>query len=138
MRGQILDTQRYKYKRIRVRGPDGKVLYSANNGDPVARLMLGAGKDELVKVMAENGLTGRLGQHSAKNAGHFRMVLGQALRVLLKRSIPIMINGVEVKSLTQRVPLPKGYKEEKIKPRKLKPAWQDAASAAVAITPNKP
>lgn len=137
MRGQILNTQRYKYKRIRVRGPDGKVLYSANNGDPIARLMLGAGKDELVKIMEENGLTARLGIHSTKNAGHFRMVLGQALRVLISRKVPVRINNIEVKSLTQRVPLPKGYKEEKIKPRTVKPAWHDAAKSAVSITPDK-
>ncbi len=128
---QVLDTPRYKYKRIRVRGKDGVVRYSANNGDPVARLMLGAGKDELVKTMAENGLTERLGPHSTKNAGHFRMVLGQALRMLVKKKLPITIGGVEVRSLTQKVPLPHGYKEEKIKPRKHKIV--EAMEEAVAI-----
>lgn len=118
MSGQILDTEKYKYKRIRVRDKNtGKVRYSANNGDAVARAMFGMDKGQMVRVMNENGLTGRLGHHSAKNAGHFRMVLGQALRSIIARGEQIHIAGRRIAALSQQVPLPQGFQEEQITPR---------------------
>jgi hypothetical protein len=118
-KGNIIDVEHYNYKRIKFRkGKDGKAQYSAGNQDAVAISMLGAEKADLIKIMNDNKLGEELGKHSrGKNVGHFRMILGQALRGKVNREEPVKINGNTITKLTQKVEPPKGVTIEPIKPR---------------------
>jgi len=116
--GQILDTEKYKYDRMKVRDKSGKVRYSANNGDSIARAMVGMVKEDLIVVMKKNGLEEKLSKHTrGKSPGHFRMILGQALRGMVGRGEQVVIRGQQINTLKQRVSLPSGLSEEKITPR---------------------
>lgn len=118
MSGQVLNTGKYKYPRMKVRdAKTGLVRYSANNGDAVTRGLLGMTKDELVKVMCDNGLEERLGHHMHKNAGHFRMVIGQALRSIVVKGGRVGVRGISIASLDQKIALKSGLTEEAIMPR---------------------
>lgn len=111
MAGQVVDTTKYKYDRIKVRGPDGVARYSAGNKDAVAKSLMGASKDDLLKVATANRLA--MEDHfKSRNSGHFRMIVGQALRNIIIKGGKIVIGGVWIKSLDQAVNYPKGYAEE--------------------------
>lgn len=105
----VINTGSYNYGKVKVKDADGKSRTSRGNGDAVATAMLGLSHDELLKVMKKNGLTDKLGDKPGKvNNGQFRMLLGNSLRALVRGGTPVDINGVEVKSLVQRVKLPDG------------------------------
>lgn len=115
MSGQMLDVKRYQYSRIKIRNKDGKAIYSAGNKDAVARAMLGLDKAGLVEVMNDHDLKDKVGKHAkGKNVGHFRMILGQALRGMVNRGEKVKVQGHVIKDLKQAVPLPSGWTEEKI------------------------
>ncbi len=110
--GQVVDVTKYKYDRIKVRGPDGKARYTAGNKDAVAKSMLGMTKQEVYDAGSGNGLT--LDNHfKLRNDGHFRMIVGQALRSIVIKGGTVTLRGVVIKALDQSVPWPKGYAEEK-------------------------
>lgn len=110
--GQVLDTKKYKYERAKVRGPDGKARYTAGNKDAVAKSLLGMSKQDLLDVAKANGLKME-GHYESRNSGHFRMIVGQALRSILIKGGKIVIRGVEIAALDQKVAWPEGYAEEK-------------------------
>lgn len=111
MAGQVVDTTKYKYDRIKVRGPDGKARYTAGNKDAVAKSLLGMPKQELFDTATANGL--KLDDHfRLRNDGHFRMIVGQALRSVIIKGGEVVIRKVQIKSLDQQVEWPKGYAEE--------------------------
>lgn len=107
----IVDTTKYKYDRIKVRGPDGVARYTAGNRDAIAKSMLGMTKKQVFDVSKENNL--KMDVHfKSRNDGHFRMIVGQALRSIIAKGNTITIDGVEIKSLDQKVEWPKGYVQE--------------------------
>lgn len=111
MSGQVVDTKKYKYDRIKVRGPDGVARYTAGNKDAVAKCLIGMSKEDLLQVAKGNGL--KMAEHyKARNSGHFRMIVGQALRSIVQKGGKVQINGVEIESLAQKVEWPKGFAEE--------------------------
>lgn len=117
MTGQVIDTKKFQYLRIKIRNYEGKVFYSANNKDAVSRLLFGMTKEAMLEVMHTNGLDARLAKHKTKNLGHFRMILGQSLRHLVLKGMAIRVGGIMVTSLDQKVPWPEGFREEPIERR---------------------
>lgn len=110
--GQVVDTTKYKYDRIKVRGPDGVARYSAGNKDAVAKSLMGMTKEQLLKVAQSNGLN--LAAHfDSRNNGHFRMIVGQSLRSVVIKGGTITIHGVKIAALDQPVEWPEGYSQEK-------------------------
>lgn len=114
MTGQVIDTKKFQYLRIKIRNYEGKVFYSANNKDAVSKLLFGMKKDAMIGVMHANGLDERISKHATKNLGHFRMILGQSLRHLVLKGTAIHVGGVLVTSLDQKVPWPEGFREEPV------------------------
>lgn len=111
MVGQVVDVTKYKYDRVKVRGPDGKARYTAGNKDAVAKSLLGMTKKEVFDEATANGL--KMAEHfKLRNDGHFRMIVGQALRSVVIKGGVITLRGVEIKTLDQEIPWPKGYTEE--------------------------
>lgn len=110
MAGQVVDTTKYKYYRVKVRGPDGKARYTAGSKDSIAKSLFGFSREELLKVAEANDLD--LTAHASKNVGHFRMILGQTLRNIITKGRKVKINGATIGSLKQSVSWPKGYTEE--------------------------
>ena len=75
----------------------------------------------MIKVMKDNHLEEKLSRHlKGKNPGHFRMMLGQALRGMVGRKTPVKIKGQTISRLNQKVELMRGLEEEKITPRAVK------------------
>ena len=112
MAGQVVDTEKYKYNRIKVRGPDGKAHYTASNKDAIAKLLFGMNKQQLAGVAKENSLDMK-SHYDLRNVGHYRMILGQALRnLILNKKQELLIGGVTVADLDQKVKWPEGYTEE--------------------------
>lgn len=106
--GNVIDGSRYKYDRVKFVGADGKTRTSANNGDSIAQAMLGMTPDEVMHVVEENGLAEKLAKHYRKlNPGHFRMVVGNALRATIKKGGKVKVNGRWISSLDQPVKVPK-------------------------------
>lgn len=107
----VVDVSKYKYNRIKVRGPDGVARYSAGNQDAVAKALTGMNKQQLFDVSLANGL--KLDTHfKLRNDGHFRMIVGQALRNIIIKGGKIDVNGVEITNLGQAVEWPAGYAQE--------------------------
>lgn len=107
--GSVVDLGKYNYKRVSIRGTDGKVRHSAINGDAVAKAMLlavsqGVGIGEIIKA---NDLSSKFTIKSAVNPGLLRMSVGGSLRALVKAGTPVKIGRVKVESLRQAVELPK-------------------------------
>ena len=111
MSGQILDTNKYSYIRIKLQAPDKPTVYSANNADAISRIMLAMTKNELITVSIKNKMDERLSKHYNKNAGHLRMIVGQALRSMVKKHQSVLVRGVTITALDQAVDWPFGYKE---------------------------
>lgn len=108
---KVVDTTKYKYNRIKVRGPDGVARYTAGNHDAIAKSLTGMSKQKLFEVAQANGLA--LDNHfKLRNSGHFRMIVGQALRGIVLRGNKAVIDGVEISALDQPVEWPKGYAQE--------------------------
>lgn len=109
--GQVVDVSKYKYDRVKVRGPDGVARYSAGNKDAIAKSLMGFSKKELLVVAEANGLD--LSKHfKQRNSGHFRMIVGQALRSIIKKKGTVWVRYAEINSLSQKVGWPEGYSEE--------------------------
>lgn len=113
MAGQVVDTAKYKYPRIKVRGPDGKARYTASNCDAIAKSLFGMDRAALEEVANSNHQERLVPQFAVRNLGHARMILGQALRhAIAAGDKSIRIRGINVLALDQEVPWPKGYFEE--------------------------
>lgn len=111
MAGQVVDVEKYKYDRIKVRGPDGVARYTAGNKDAIAKAMFGMTKEQIRTVATENNLD--LAVHFEKrNMGHLRMIVGQALRNIIAKKGTVLIDGHKITKLNQKASWPKGYVEE--------------------------
>ena len=111
MAGQVVDVEKYKYDRIKVRGPDGVARYTAGNKDAIAKAMFGMTKDQIRAVATENKLD--LAVHFEKrNMGHLRMIVGQALRSIIAKKGTVLVNGHAITKLAQKATWPEGFKEE--------------------------
>lgn len=99
----------HEYDVTRIRDKDGKLRSSRGNGDAVANAMLihKAGGGEIDAIIRANKLTDRMKPHAKKQDGLKRMTLGVMLRGLVNNGTPVKIGSVVVKSLKQRVALPK-------------------------------
>lgn len=129
----------YKYDTTRIQGKDGRVRHSVGNGDAVANAMLlhTAKGGTLAQVVKANSLNLKQGD---RNDGLFRMSIGVVLRGMIRNGESVKIGSVTVKSLKQRVALPKVSKSaapvkvkkaKAKKPRKVaEPAQADAVPAA--------
>lgn len=145
--GDVIDREKYSYGRTRVKGEDGKVRTSTGNGDAVARAMLTVplGEDAMKKVIKVNGLNDKLGKHigigSGINPGQLRMIVGNALRAIVRKGEQsVTIGEIVVKKLDQNVkideappPKARGAKEKKpAKEKKAKPAKKASKKAKPA------
>lgn len=104
-----IDTSKYEYARISVRGADGKVHYSAGNGDAVAKALLlhcTVNGKAIGGVIRDNGLTAKF-KDKGGNPGTLRMSVGVALRALVNAGTPVTIGDVKVSKLNQKIDLPK-------------------------------
>ena len=80
--------------------------------DAIAKLLFGMNKQQLAGVAKENSLDMK-SHYDLRNVGHYRMILGQALRnLILNKKQEILIGGVTVADLDQKVKWPEGYIEE--------------------------
>lgn len=101
------------YPRVKVRGPDGVARYSYMKKDAISKSTFDMDKVQLKVVMIDNNLADRLlPLWKDKGAGHFRMILGQALRFKLLRGETVKVGSRRIKTADQEVAWPKGYKEE--------------------------
>lgn len=106
--GSVIDSEKFEYETTKVRDKSGKLKYSKNNGDAIAKAMtvfLSTGKD-IMQVVRANKLTERMKGRDGLNAGLFRMTLGVMLRAMVKRGEPVQIGDITVKTLEQRVAVP--------------------------------
>lgn len=106
---QVIDTKRYRYERIRLRGPDGSTHYSASKIDAVSKSLVGMGTGDLIKVLQQNGLDHVAVHSKTKNAGHFRMIVSQALRAMLDKGSPVQIGTRLIRSRGEAVDWPEGW-----------------------------
>jgi hypothetical protein len=92
----IINTERYKYPRTATAMPDGKVIHSKDNGDPVALALRGSEPDDLVAFLEENGMLDDRykAYRESMKPGRFRMTVGQAIRYRWKRGEKTTIRGV--------------------------------------------
>lgn len=93
----IVDTGRYKYQRTVIQDGRRKV-YTKDNGDAVAVAMRGYSTEDLVAVLDENQMNDdRYRTYAAeKSPGHFRMIVGQALRYKWKRGEEVKFQGTPI------------------------------------------
>ncbi|MDD1762968.1 MAG: hypothetical protein LUQ59_12125 [Methanothrix sp.] len=104
----VIDTSKYDYKTLRVRDRNGKLRHSVSNGDAVSLAMLNMDHDALVNVMLANKLEDRFSKHAKTlNHGHFRMILGQALRALVRRGKKVKIGKHRIEALDQKIDVSK-------------------------------
>ena len=103
----VIDVSDRDYKVTRIRGKDGRIRHSRSNGDAVAMAMLGMSHEALGKVMKANGLDRLKPYLDSKNPGHFRMILGQALRGMVRRDEEVIIGRNSITKLTQKVDVSK-------------------------------
>jgi len=100
----FIDRDKYVYEVTRVRGADGRMKASRTNGDAVARAMLGMSPQQVEEVIAQNGLSDKLGRHiGVRTPGQLRMLAGNALRHMLKQGSSIVIGDNTIKRLDQEV-----------------------------------
>lgn len=105
---------KYKYTRVKLRGPDGKAKYSAMSADAIARSMWGLDNKAVIKILQDNALDHVVKHAETKSTGHFRMIAGQALRAVINKGAGVMVNGLLIKSTGQDVPWPEGWTQEPI------------------------
>jgi hypothetical protein len=105
--GNVIDAKNYKYDRIKYMGADGRTHYSAGNRDAIATALLSVGSKDFPSVAKANGISklGKPGDYA--NKGQYRMALGHALRGLVRNGTPVKIGKHSVKTLKQKVALPK-------------------------------
>lgn len=113
----MIDFGKYSYPRIKLKSPTGKVVYSATSSDAISRAMLGMTHPDLLLVVKNNELEGRLEKHFGKNTGHLRMIVGQALRSLIHKGGKVSIRGVTIRDLKQDIPWPEDFVEVPINKR---------------------
>lgn len=103
----MIDRSKYKYDPISYTDPKtGKKRRSLGNGDAVARAMLGLSADDLVTVCKANGLDELAAKKDAINPGQFRMMVGNALRGLVRKGTAVNVGDHEITSLSQKIALP--------------------------------
>lgn len=104
----VVDTSKFNYDTTKVRGADGKMRHSRNNGDAIANAMLVfiASGGDIKKVVKANGLTRKMEGREGLNAGLYRMNVGVQLRKLVRDGTPVEIGDITVKKLDQVVKVP--------------------------------
>lgn len=116
----------YDYERTSIRGKDGKVRHSASNGDALAKAMLiyTASDGDIGKLIKANGLQDKFDPSKWDNLGLLRMGVGNSLRALVRNGTPVVVGGITVKALDQKVVVPESLAAEKAekKPRAAKEA----------------
>jgi hypothetical protein len=121
-----IDTGSYGYKRMAVRGRDGKLRYSTGNADAVAKAMLIhlADGGTVKQVVAANKLD--VAPQGKRSDGLFRMAVGVVLRGLIRNGTAVKIGKLTVKSLKQKIALPKDDPKSATPRRKTKdkPVWR--------------
>lgn len=80
-----------------------------DNGDAVAEAMRGLGRAEVAQLLTDNDVD--MSKHKDKNDGHFRMIGGNALRGLYRRSGRIKVKGRWVNNPDYVAPEKKAPKE---------------------------
>jgi len=102
----VINADEYDYKRTKVRGKDGALHYSRNNGDAIAKafqLLKVQGKD-MASVARDNKLG--IKRDDYKNQGQFAMAISNRIRAKVKRGEAVRVGSVTVNSLKQRVDVP--------------------------------
>ena len=105
---KMIDRSRYDYTPTVFKDPKtGKTRRSLGNGDAVARAMLGLDQAALLKVLKANNVDSKIADKAdSVNAGQFRMMVGNALRGLvrkLKDDEVVVIGSHEIRSLDQDI-----------------------------------
>lgn len=103
--GSMIDRNKYGYERTKFVGADGKARYSAGNGDAVAQALLGVTGTKFDKVVRDAGLKDLAAKHAGKNPGQFRMIIGNALRAIVRKGGTVVIGDNTITSLGQAVKL---------------------------------
>lgn len=106
--GSVIDPARYDVTRVRD-AKTGRVRHSRGNGDAIAKAMLVATANgiAITKIAKDNGLGDRMKGRDGLNAGLQRMTLGVMLRKLVKDGTAVKIGDITVKTLGQKVAMPK-------------------------------
>lgn len=105
---KMIDRDKYDYQPVRYTDAAGKTRHSAGNGDALARALLGLDLEAVIKVAKANGLDDLVKKHQSNktvNAGQFRMILGNALRALVRKGEEVAVNGTVIKKLDQKEPV---------------------------------
>lgn len=123
--GSMIDRNKYGYARTKFIGPDGKARYSAGNGDAVAKALLGVTGAKFDKVVRDAGLKDLAAKHSDKNPGQFRMVIGNALRAIIRKGGSVVIGDNTITSLGQAI-----KQAEPPAPKKARKSKKDEVQAA--------
>lgn len=97
----VVNTKDYKYKAAKFRDVSGRMRYTMDNDDAVARAMRAhvAGGGKINQIVADNDLKVKKGS----NAGLFRMSVGMSLRSKVRGGETVKIGRIRVSSLKQRV-----------------------------------
>jgi len=135
--GAAINTGAYEYVTLRVRGKDGKIIYSRGNADAVAKAMLldASLGGTTARIIKDN----KLKISASGNAGTVRMSVGVALRGLINNGTAVTIGKLTVKSLKQKVDLPKVEPLAGSAPRRKKAKTaKTAKKARKASAPRKP
>lgn len=113
----VINREEHDYKHFRVRGADGRIIYSAGNGDAVhkAMLLFNANGGNYAKLIRDNGLNV---EAEGRNPGLVSMSVSVALRAKLRRKEDVKIGDIVVKSLRQAIDLPKVEPVSGAKPKK--------------------
>ena len=101
----MIDRERYGYKPAKYTNAEGKTRYSVGNGDALARALIGMDLEAVIKVAKANGLGELVSRHTSNknvNTGQLRMILGNALRALVRKGTPVKVGDVTIKSLDQK------------------------------------
>lgn len=106
----VVDTKKYQYGRLKVRGADGRVRHSSGTGDAVAKALLVfmAGGGKIGEVIAANDLQAKYrGKVQDANPGLLRMSVGGSLRAIIRDGGTVKIGSMKIASLKQAVEIPK-------------------------------
>jgi hypothetical protein len=96
------------YEKVRFTDADGKHRTAKISGDAVSKALVGATRDDLVKVAKANKLGAEVVAkiESATNVGTVRMSLSNRLRAKVKHGTPVDVRGVVINDLDQTVEAP--------------------------------
>jgi hypothetical protein len=106
------------YEKVDYVGADGKKKSARVSGDAVSVALVGATREDLVKVAKANKLGAEVVAkvEAATNVGLARMSLSNRLRAIVRKGeTPVTVRGVEITSLDQKVEAPAPKKTRAVK-----------------------